>query len=480
MNEDSFLFKKIHQLPQTHIVTCQPWQNIHAVAAAIREGKSSGAVVCDHKIPIGVITDRDFRNLVAERRESLEELKAEDIMTSPIVKIDKDDYVFEAIYLMASNNIHRLVLTDNDGFFAGAITADDITTVHTSTPVYFNREVEGCKSIEALKKVNEGVLNIVNFSVDAGAKTRDIIRLISHFNDSITHRAIALIEQEKGIAIPDGVTFLVLGSEGREEQTLRTDQDNAMVFRDDLDEESKEKAARFAEELIETLAYLGVPKCPGNTMASNPEWRKTESEWVNIVDQCIDTPTPENLLIFGMFQDFRALHGDMELEERLRKGIIQKASTSALFMARLAKNVSRFTPPLGWFDRFILEKSGEHKGKINLKKAGIFTITEGANLLAMETDHWHGTTWDKLEKMEEIGVLDTESTEELLISFNFLVRLRLTNQLKLIDAGKPPNDYVDPNTLRPIEQARLRDAFHGVKKLIRILRDRYQVDLITN
>ena len=121
------------------------------------------------------------------------------------------------------------------------------------------------------------------------------------------------------------------------------------------------------------------------------------SEWLDLIDQWVSVPTPDNLLNFGLLQDFRAIKGDLEMEGRVRQGLLERANDADIFLARLARNVTRFPPALGMFDRFVVEKKGENKGKLNLKRAGIFTITEGVNLMAMDMSYWHGTTWDKLD-----------------------------------------------------------------------------------
>ena len=136
--------------------------------------------------------------------------------------------------------------------------------------------------------------------------------------------------------------------------------------------------------------------------------------------------------------------------------------------ARLAKNVSRFPPSLGLFDRFVLEKKGEDRGKLNLKKGGIFTITEGVSLLAMEAGVYHGTTWDKLEELIKLEVMGDEEGEEIMLAFNFLMWLRLRTQINLIKLEKPLSDFVNPSTLRPIEQTRLRESLKSVRKLLRM------------
>ena len=478
MIEGNFLFRKVSEIPQTQVVTCQPWQDIHSVALAMMEAKASGAVVCDEKIPIGIITDRDFRDLFATRRDQVANLKAEDVMRAPLVRIDRENYVFEAVYRMTRNGIHHLVTVDGDGEFTGVISDDDLMNVHTASPLYFKREITGCETMEEVRAVNGNVKRIISFAMDAGARTRDMVRLIAMFNDAITRRVIHILKRDRGVELPEGAAFLALGSEGRKEQTLRTDQDNALLYADDLGPEEIAQAERFAVEVVDALHFIGVPYCPGGTMASNPRWRKSLSGWLEQLERWIESTTPESLVNFGMLQDFRALHGDKELVEGFRLRFNEKVAGNKIFLSRIARNVSRFPPALGFFDRFLLEKKGEHRGALNLKKAGIFALTEGVTLLAMETGAWGETTWDKLDHLAQREAVSLEAIHDIELGFTFLMWLRLKRQLKESLKEQSPSDFVIPSTLSAIDEARLTGSLQAVKRLLKILKDRYHTDYL--
>ena len=147
-------------------------------------------------------------------------------------------------------------------------------------------------------------------------------------------------------------------------------------------------------------------------------------------------------------------------------------------MAYQARNVCRFTPPLGWFDRFVLEKKGEHRGKINLKKAGIFTLTEGVTLLATEHKCWADTTWDKIDLLKDKGLLSEELATEVMLAFTFLVWTRLRNQMRLLTAGKTPSDNIAPSDMLMLDQIRLKESLLVVKKFIKTLRENFRVDML--
>lgn len=252
-----------------------------------------------------------------------------------------------------------------------------------------------------------------------------------------------------------------------------------MVYADDFPPERLGDLERFATRLADALDEVGVPRCPGNTMASNPQWRHSLSEWKELLDRWIHVPKGEHMVNFGMFQDFRALYGDQTLERQLHEHILATVRRNALFFPYAARNIVRFPPPLGMFGRIRVERRGEHRGKVDLKKAGIFAITEGVSLLALEADIVGGSTWDKIERLREQGVLPARDLEIIDESFTYLVQLRLQRQLRALSEGNKPANTVDPLVMTDKERDRLREALKGVGTFLRIIRDRYQLDFIS-
>jgi len=320
---------------------------------------------------------------------------------------------------------------------------------------------------------------MVTRAMRAGADTRSLVHLIAHFNDGFTQRIIYLMESQEGISLPAKAAYLALGSEGRGEQTLRTDQDSAMVYADDISDQDLEQCARFASRLVDALEFVGIPRCPGDTMASNPQWRHSLSEWRALLDQWISIPKGEHMVNFGMFQDFRTIHGDAAFEKSLHQFIHETTQDNMIFFPYVAKNIVRFPAPLGMFGRIKVERRGKNRGKVDLKKAGIFAITEAASLLALENNVDGGTTWDKLEKLGQTGILSKECSELISEAFSQLVHFRLQRQLSDIAAGNAPSNAIDPQRLPEKSQKQLREALRGVNRLLRIIRDRYHLDSIS-
>jgi CBS domain-containing protein len=478
-NEESFFFLPVDSVCRTPATTCTPDINVIVAARLMREQNTAGLIVVAEDAPVGILSVRDLRDLIATAGENLSGYKVKDVMHTGAVTVRHQAYVFEAIFKMAKNNIHRLAVVDQEQNLVGILNATDLLSQQTRSPLYLTQEMQSAESIEELQEINSRILDMVRSAMGAGADTRSLVHLIAHFNDGFTQRIIALMETLEGITLPTRAAYLALGSEGRGEQTLRTDQDSALVYADDMSPTELDDCNRFANRLVDALEFVGIPRCPGNTMASNPQWQHSLSEWQQKLEQWISVPTGENMVNFGMFQDFRTIHGDPSLEKSLHSFVHKTTRTNTLFFPYVARNIVRFPAPLSMFGRIKVERKGANRGKVDLKKSGIFAITEGASLLALEHDIDMGTTWDKLEKLEQIGVLSARSCAIFSESFTQLVDLRLRRQLKDLAEGKAPGNAIDPLRLPEKTKNQLREALRGVNHLLRFIKDHYRLDSIS-
>ncbi len=477
--ETGFYFVPVGSYYKCPAITCTPDMEVVEAASLMMRRRISGMVVVDGGQPVAMVTDRDLRNLIVTTGGAVAGHKVREIMSKGLVTIRVDEYVFEAIFQMAKYGVRRLAVLDTAGELAGVISDTDMLSLQTRTPLYLNREIEWAQDFAELKRISARLLTTVRYATRAGADIKTLVRLISHFNDAVTHRIIALLDRDEGIRLPEGAAFLALGSEGRGEQTLRTDQDNAIVYEDGLSADALQEVERFSVRLVDALADIGVPRCPGNTMASNPQWRHSLSEWKSLLEQWISTPKAEHMVNFGMFQDLRVIYGDPAFEEALHRHIHATATRHSLFFPYAARNVVRFKPPLGFFGGFVTEKEGKDKGKINLKKAGIFALTEGVALMALEVGIWGGSTWDKIERMKQMTGFSSEDMEEVDEAFTTLVQFRLERQLEALEAKKDPTNHVDPEGLSAKEEERLKSALKGVSHFLKIIAARYKLEFIS-
>lgn len=478
VSQESFFFIRVDFVCTHEPITCSPDISIVAMSAIMRQHGISGIVVIEEGNPVGIVTLRDLRDLMAENRERPAEVKVREIMHTQLVTIGRHDYLFKAMFKMAKHSIHRLVVVNDDGSLAGIITNTDLLRVQTRCPLYLSQEIESCETYVQLRSTAKRMTEMLQFATQAGADTQSLITLIAHFNDALNQRLIVLMDKLDAIRLPTGAAFLALGSEGRGEQTLRTDQDNAIVFADDLSPHDREELRLFAERLVDRMEYVGVPRCPGNTMAVNPEWRHSLSEWQEILTRWITTPIPDNIVNFGMFQDMRAIHGSQKLADELTAHILHTTHKQPLFFSYMARNIVRFKPPMGMFGRIKTESRGEYKGMVDLKKGGIFALTQGVSLLAMYYGSMGGNTWEKIGRLRQLGNIAIDDLDKLETSFSFLLKLRLQRQFRALEAGKKPTNYIDPMVMTDREKEQFRDSFKGVNLMLRILEDTFQLSMI--
>ncbi|MEI6208219.1 MAG: DUF294 nucleotidyltransferase-like domain-containing protein [Desulfuromonadales bacterium] len=478
ISENSFFFITVGTICHRPAITCPAEMGLTEMASIMKKENISGIVVVEGTTPVGVVSLRDLRDLIADGTRDIAKLLVRDIMKVRLITIRRSDYLFKAIFLMAKHNIHRLVVLDEFDQVVGVMTDTDLFRIQTHSPLYLVQEIESATTIEQLTLLGQKMTGMLQYAVETNADVQSLIQLIAHFNDAMTRRLIFILDCCESIRLPDEAAFLLLGSEGREEQTLRTDQDSAIVYRDDLPPDKLAEVHRFAERIVIALESVGVPLCPGNMMANNPAWCHSLSEWKYLTEQWITMPGPDQTVFFGVFQDLRVLHGDTAFEEELRTHLCECTRFNPIFFPNMARTISGFKAPIGMFGRFLVEKTGEQCGKLDLKKGGLFALTRGIGLLALEAGIMSGTTWDKIERLRHLNFVSANDLDPIRDSFTFLMKMRLERQLHDVSYGKEPTNFVDPLVLSEKERERLRKAFKGTNAMITLLHTRYQLDLV--
>ncbi len=478
ISEDSFFFIKVEAICHRPAITCPVDLGLVEMSRIMKRDNISGIVVVDQETPIGMVSLRDLRDLVAEGVDDITTLTVRDIMHLGLITIRRTDYLFKAIFLMAKHNIHRLVVVDEFDHLVGVMTDTDLFRIQTRSPMYLIQQIDSANTIAQLSMFARKMTGMLQYAVKTTADVQSLVQLIAHFNDAITRRLIHILEHNEGMTLPAEAAYLALGSEGREEQTLRTDQDSAIVYQDNLAPETVDGIRRFAERISLALNEVGVPLCPGNMMASNPAWCHSISEWKHLVTHWITSPGPDQTVFFGVFQDLRVLHGDIALEEELRNYICECTHNHAIFFPNMARTITGFKAPLGLFGRLLVEKSGQGRGMIDLKKGGLFALTRGISLLALEERICGGTTWSKIERLRKCSHIAPGELDLLEESFTFLVRMRLEKQLSALARGLEPGNFVDPKALPDKDKDQLRAAFRGASAMLDILKSHYQLDLV--
>lgn len=479
MPEEATFFLPVKDYCHRSLITCNTTDSVKLSAEVMRDKGISSLIVCDTQgKPVGIMTDRDLRSKVVAGGLNPETVKVEEVMTAPVISVHEEDTLFEVLYRMSHHRIHRVGVVDDQNSLVGLINESDIIRLQNRSPQRLLRAIDEALSVADLKKIHQESEQLVVFLSRSGVRTRELVKLISLLNDQIADKLIALLKDSQFPEMGKVSTFLVLGSEGRQEQTLKTDQDNAIIISDEATPEEVEEIEVFSQVLIDSLIEIGVPECPGGIMAKNAFWRRKLGDWKDAVDSWIASPSGENILNFSMFSDMRSLCGDCRLVEGLRAHIIQRAEENTIFLARMAANVCRFPPPIGMFGRIKTEKTGDQAGMIDLKKAGIFALTEGIKTLALNVGVLEGSTHEKIGVLMKKGVLSQAQADDIEASFNLLTFLRLRGQVNSASAGREITNHIYPGSLDRVEKGRLRLALDVVHSFQGMLNQYFQLDML--
>lgn len=437
-------------------VTCEPTLSVREAAERMRAANVSSVVVAGE--PLGILTDRDLRNRVLAEGRSHETPVAA-VMSAPAIVMPAGSLLGEVLLTMVERAIHHVPLVEA-GCLVGILTDTDLIRHESQHPLFLPRQLERARGIEGLITYADQVATSVGSLVAGGLRASDIARIVTLAYDALIVRIVREAEAALGEP-PAPYAFLVLGSGGRQEQTIRTDQDHALVLADDAPADADDYFAALAERIVTGLERCGFPRCPGEIMASNPDCRHSLSGWQHRFGEWIERPEEQALLDAAVFFDFRRLYGTLDVEAALRP-VIGQAATNRVFLARLARAGLQFRPPLGFFRQFVVEKSGEHKDAFDLKKHGTGIVVNLARLFALEAGIGETGTLSRLRLAAGKSSLDPAAAEELAAAFEYLQSLRLRHQGDQERAGQPRDNFIAPAALSSLERRHLKDAFHVI------------------
>ena len=476
--------RRVRELVKGPPVICPPSARV-AEAAHLMSERSVGSIIVGGPdgAPAGIVTDRDLRNRVLA--PGLEpSTPVAHIMSSPLVSIDREASAFDALLEMTRRNIHHLgVLTG--GHLIGVVSSHDLLGLQAAHPVATARRIETAPDVDALARAAAQVEGVVRWLAAGGAEATDIGRIVAELNDRLVRRAIGLVQAAleaggQGRA-PVAFSWLVAGSEGRREQTLKTDQDNGLVYRDPPPDAESVVAAyfeRLATAMSEALARLGFPRCPGYFMAANPRWRQPESVWRRYFSSWMETPEPEPVLQASLFFDLRPVGGEEEIGRGLWDWVCERVPTKTLFLRHMARAAVGRPRPLGFFGGFAVERAGAHKDRLDLKAGAVFPVTHAMRVYALSLGVRATNTLDRLRAAGERGILDAGEVSELHEAYQLVARLRLEHQLACLDAGLPPDNFIRPRSLGKTDRLLLKEAFKTIAWLERGIEDRFQTGLV--
>lgn len=452
-------------------------ESVQMAAARMAELHIGSLLIHDQeKKIVGIITDRDLRTKVVAAALDYQTPVGR-IMATPLKTIPSHQVCFDAMLQMMHLSIHHLAV-EQQGNIIGVITTHDIMLLQGTSPLYLFREIVAQRTIEGLYPLARKIPAVIRTLIEEGAKANNITRMITVLNDHILDRLLTLLIEELGPP-PLPFCWLVMGSEGRREQTFSTDQDNALLYAQPKNEAQGELAAAYfktlGEKAIDHLIGCGYPPCPGEIMASNPKWRQPIAGWRGYFDQWLQRPEPLEVMHSTIFFDFRAAYGDATLAEELRQYLVRQVPRQEIFLLHLAQNALEARPPLSFFRNLIVEKDGEHKNSLDLKKKGLVPFVDFARLFALKHGIPENNTLGRLQILHEDGHLSHELYSETVKAYEFLMQLRLIHQLRMIEQHLPPDNHLNPADLSELEKQTLKEAFEVVRRLQGHIRQEYRL-----
>ena len=457
---DKLLFTNVlNDLATKKLITASEDITIRDAARLMSDHKISSLVLLDPEgLPSGMVTDRDLRNKVVSRGRDVDG-RVGDIMSVTLIKSEARDYCFEALLKMIRYNIHHLLVVGN-GELKGILTGHDLMMLQGTSPLSVAREIEDQDTVDGLVPVSKKIDKIIAILIREGAKASNITRIITEVNDRLLKKILEITELGLG-SPPMGYCWIVYGSEGRKEQTFRTDQDNAIIYEDAEDgrDEADKYFSEFAGRMKNSLMRCGFPPCKADYMASNPKWRQPLKVWKRYFSDWINTPTPEAILQSLIFFDFRPVHGDTLLAERLRAFLGHEIRDKEAFFGHMADVVVKNRPPLDFFGKFIAEKKGPLKGKLDLKINGLAPVIDAARLSALEMNVFNTSTLERLMEVRQMKGTASGSADDLGQAFEFLMSLRLRHQFQQLQEGVDPDNFIDPLSLGVMDKTFLKEAF---------------------
>jgi CBS domain-containing protein len=453
-------------------VTASPTTTIRAAAELMRDQRVSSVLLVEQGHLFGLVTDRDLRNrAIAAGLDTA--LPVLEIATLAPLCITIDAPGFEALLLMARHNIHHVPVMDGP-HIAGMLTATDLTEQHSTSAVYMVGDIYKQTELDGLVAAAAKVKLLQSHLANAGASAYSTGHIVTAIADALTRRLLRLAEHALGPAPVDYV-WVAAGSQGRNEQTAKSDQDNCLLLDDAYRPERHgayfEALARY---VCDGLAACGYVHCPGEMMAMTDRWRQPRARWAEYFHGWVERPEPTALMLTCVFFDVRAVHGRADLLDTLRQDVLQRTRGKRLFLAHLVNNALSRQPPLGLFGGIHPLKRGEHKGTVDLKMNGLVPIIDLARICALAAGHAAVNTRDRLQHAAESGEINERDAHDLRDALEFLASLRIRHQALRMAAGHAADNFLALGELSNFERQQLKDAFAVVKTVQDLLGQRYQ------
>jgi CBS domain-containing protein len=450
--------------------------SVHQAAAEMNKRKISSLLIQENKRPIGIVTDKDIRRWVAEGKMNRED-KLDLIMTSPVRCVSPQIPLIDVQTLLLQHKIGHLCVTkdgSDQSEIVGIISEHDIVTAQANNPVALLKQIERVSTMESLIRIRESLTSLLEAYLKTALPMPYVMKVSRLITQALMHRVIELSEEKIGAA-PVSYAWLGIGSQGRGEQILLTDQDHALVFEDVPEEDSEQTTSyflRLAKVVSQSLNELGYIYCPADMMASNPDYCMSISRWKQQFSRWIEQPSAKNMMMCSIFFDYSRAYGEGRLVEELSTHILKRLKNNQRFFAYLGEDAVKNPPPLGFFRQFIIEEDGEHKDEFDVKARAIQPLVDAARVLVLsEGVEEKNNTIERFETLIELEPQNEAVYAGCIKSFHVLSKFRAIEGFKNKSSGR----YLELSKLSKSDKMKLKRAFKPIKEIQSLLKNRFQL-----
>jgi CBS domain-containing protein len=480
MHSDSHSFDLQPIKYSKKIVTCSPSTTARDIAKIMTKKKVGAILIVDEMLPIGIITDKDLRNKIVTGDYSIL-TTAETIMTKPVITYPKKMTVTEAQMAMMSSNISYLCLT-KDGTAntkaVGILSKHDVMVALGNNPAVLIKALKRAKKAKDIKPIRARIMQLLQGYLDQNIPMTLISKIITGLNEACITRVIEISLEKMSSPPPAKFAWLALGSQGRSEQMLHTDQDNAIVYENVSDvfkEETKVYFQKFATLVNKGLFEIGYDYCPAEMMASNPQWCMSLDEWKSKVHHWITNPGKNEVLLSFIFFDYSLTYGDAEITNSLSDYIFETVKANPVFYVHLVSGALQSPSPTGFFRQFLVEQDGANKDNFDIKRRALMPLTDAARVLILS--HSVKSISNTAERFEKLAELEPNNRELYLscsYSFKALLKFRTKQGLLHNDSGQ----FIALESLSKMEKIKLKRTFKTIKELQELISIRFNISNI--
>ncbi len=462
------------------IISCATTTTAKEIAEIMIQKNVGAILVIENTLPIGIITDKDLRNKIVTGEYPIT-ATANEIMTTPVITYPKKLTITQAQMAMMKSDISHLCLT-KDGTInskaVGMLSKHDVMVSLGNNPAVLIKAVKRAKKYKNIKPIRANIMQLLQGYLDQNIPMTLTTKIITELNDACIKQVITIALTKMETPPPAKFSWLALGSQGRSEQLLQTDQDNALVYEDvpeALEAVTNKYFLALAAHINKGLFDIGYEYCPAEMMASNPKWCLSLSQWESKVHHWITNPGKNEVLLSFIFFDYSLSYGDRDLVSTLSDFIFENINANPVFYLHLVSGALQSPSPTGFFRQFLLEQDGANKDFFNIKNRALMPLADAARVLIIS--HSVKSISNTVERFQKLAELEPQNSELYLAcaySYNVLLKFRTKQGLLHHDSGQ----FITLNSLTKLEKIKLKNTFKTIKELQEIISIRFNASNI--